>query len=119
MSAPLIDVHFVRLRTFDRTAKGLLSDEDEREIEIDIARDPDGAPVITGTDGVRKIRGRIGRRGKRSGARILYLYVVSTETVYLLWVFPKNARENITKAEKKTIRAMVARLKEEQDQGDH
>jgi hypothetical protein len=117
MSAALIDVHFVRLGTFDRAAKGLLSDDDEREIEKDIAQDPEAAPVITATGGVRKIRGRIGQRGKRGGVRILYLHVATTETVYLLWVFPKSARENITKAEKKTIRAMVARLKEERESG--
>jgi hypothetical protein len=32
MAAALIDAHFVRLGTFDRAAKGLLSDDDEREI---------------------------------------------------------------------------------------
>ena len=57
MSAALIDVHFVRLRTFDRAAKGLLSDEDEREIEKDIAQDPEAAPVITATGGDGEFHG--------------------------------------------------------------
>lgn len=113
MSGLLTHVHFVRLKTFDRTAKGLLRDDEERQLEKDIANDPEAAPVISGTGGVRKIRVGVGHRGKRGGARILYLYVAATETVYLLWAYPKNARENITNEEKKTIRAMVARLKEE------
>ncbi|HYN80443.1 MAG TPA: type II toxin-antitoxin system RelE/ParE family toxin [Gemmatimonadaceae bacterium] len=113
MPGSLTDVHFVRLKTFDRTVRGLLSDDDERDLEEDIAGNPKGAPVIAETGGVRKIRARIGQRGKRGGARVLYLYVEDIETVYLLWVFPKNVRENITKPEKKIIRGMVARLKEE------
>ncbi len=113
MPSLLVDVHFIRLKTFDRTAKNLLSDDDERELEQDIAEDPQAAPVVSETGGVRKIRATIGQRGKRGAARVLYLYLEAVETVYLLWVFPKNARENITKAEKKVIRAMVARLKEE------
>ena len=113
MSVTLIDVHFVRLRTFERTAKGLLSDDDEREIEKAIAEDPEAAPIIRATGGVRKIRGRLGQRGKRGGLRILYLYVAATETVYLLLVLPKGAREDISKTDKQTIKAMVAKLKEE------
>lgn len=113
MSVTLIDVHFVRLRTFERTARGLLSDEDERQIEQDIAEDPEAAPIITATGGVRKIRGRLGQHGKRGGVRILYLYVAAKETVYLLLAFPKNVRENISNAEKRTIRAMVERLRDE------
>lgn len=84
MSVTLIDVHFVRLRTFERTAKGLLSDDDERQIEKDIAENPEAAPIIMATGGVRKIRGRLAQHGKRGGVRVLYLYVAATETVYLL-----------------------------------
>jgi mRNA-degrading endonuclease RelE of RelBE toxin-antitoxin system len=102
---------------FDRTAQALLSDDDEGEIEKSIADDPEGAPVIPATGGVRKIRGRVGQRGKRGGVRVLYLYVAATETVYLLLVFPKSAREDISKAQKRTIRALVERLREEQGSG--
>jgi hypothetical protein len=106
----LINVHFVRLGTFDRTAKGLLSDEDERAIEADIADDPEAAPVISGTGGVRKIRGRLGQRGKRGGVRVLYVYDAAGETVYLLLAYAKNVREDISNAEKKEIKTMVERL---------
>lgn len=41
MSGSVIDVHFVRLRAFERAAYALLSDDDEREIEKNIADDPE------------------------------------------------------------------------------
>jgi mRNA-degrading endonuclease RelE of RelBE toxin-antitoxin system len=97
----LIDVHFVRLGTFDRTAKGLLSDEDQRAIERDIAEDPEASPVISDTGGVRKIRGRLGQRGKRGGVRILYVYVAAVETVYLLLAYSKNARKTFRRRKRK------------------
>lgn len=108
----LLRVAFVRLATFDRTARGILTDEDERHVEQEIADKPDAAPMIAGTGGVRKIRARLRERGKRGGARVLYLYVPRSETVYLLLAYSKNTRENITSAEKRTIRAIVTRLKE-------
>ncbi len=108
----LLRVCFVRLPTFDRTASVILTDEDERQLEQQIADHPEAAPIIAGTGGVRKVRARLGERGKRGGARVLYLYLPRSETVYLLLAYSKNARESITNAEKRMIRANVTQLKE-------
>lgn len=106
-----IDIHFVRLATYDKAAKGLLSDEEERALENEIAQNPKVAPVITQTGGVRKIRIALQGRGKSGGARVLYLHIPAVEFVYLLFAYPENVIDNITAAEKKIIRALAATLK--------
>jgi hypothetical protein len=111
MKDSLFNIHFVRLAAFDKAAKGLLSDEDERAMEIEIATNPKAAPVITETGGVRKIRVAIKGRGKSGSARVLYLYIPLAEIVYLLFAYPKNVIDNISSAEKKAIKALVAQLK--------
>lgn len=113
MRDPLLNVHFVRLSVFDRTAKGLLTDEDERKMEQEIVDAPDAAPVISETGGIRKIRVAMQGRGKRGSARVLYLYVPTTDTVYLILAYGKNVKDSISKAEKKQLKALAAALKEE------
>lgn len=111
MADRLLDVHFVRLSTFDKAAKALLSDDEERVIESDIAQNPKAAPVIPRTSGVRKIRVAVKGRGKSGSVRVLYLHIPAVEIVYLLLAYPKNVVDNVTAAEKKQIRALVAALK--------
>jgi hypothetical protein len=111
MKDSVADFHFIRASTFDRAAKGLLSDEDERVMESEIAAHPKAAPVIKATGGVRKIRVATGHRGKRGSTRVLYLFVETANTVYLLFAFAKNVADNISGAEKKSIATLVKQLK--------
>jgi hypothetical protein len=113
MKDSLLDIHFIRLATFDRAAKGLLSDADEQAMENDIAADPKGAPVVSETGGCRKIRVAIEGRGKSGGVRVLYLFIEIAQTTILLWAYPKNVSDSISAAEKKIIRKLVTTLKAE------
>jgi len=107
-----LEVYFIRLAVFDRTAKGLLTDDDERAMEQEIADAPTAAPVIPETGGVRKIRVAMKGRGKSGSARVLYLYVPKDEVVYLMVAYAKNVKETISKAEKKDLKALATQLKE-------
>ena len=50
-------------------------------------------------------------RGKRGGARIVYVYVVIAARVYLIRCYSKNAKADLTADEKKEVRQLVAYLK--------
>lgn len=107
----LLTVHFVHLAVFDRTAKGILTDDNQRAMEKDIAGAPEAAPVISETGGVRKIRVATKGGGKSGGARVLYLYIPTKELVYLMVAYAKNVKDSISKAEKKQLKALAALLK--------
>ena len=50
-------------------------------------------------------------KGKRGGARIIYLYVVIAARIYLLRCYLKNAKTDLTPDEKKKLRQIAAHLK--------
>jgi len=56
-SGMLTDRMFVHTKVFDRLWESLgCNDNDPLELQKAICDDPQGSPVIRGTDGVRKIR---------------------------------------------------------------
>jgi hypothetical protein len=50
-------------------------------------------------------------KGKRSGARIIYLYVVVAAHIYLIRCHAKNVKTDLTAEEKKHLRQIAAHLK--------
>ena len=85
--------------------------EDERIEVIDfLARNPDMGDLIPGTGGARKLRWRAQRRGKRGGFRVIYYFHNEAMPLFLLNVFAKNEKVNLTKAEQNEIRTLLPRL---------
>lgn len=79
-----------------------------------LSEDPRQAPIIRGTNGARKIRWALPGRGISGGVRVIYYYREEKQRVYLLLVYAKSDREDITDAEKADIRRVIATLKAEE-----
>ena len=87
-------------------------DDAEREAFVEyIARNPEVGDVIPETGGVRKIRWVRAGTGKRGGARVIYFYHDPRRPLYLLMVYAKARKENLTPDEKKAVRKLAAILK--------
>jgi hypothetical protein len=67
--------------------------------------------VIPGAGGARKLRWAAKGKGKRGGARIIYLYVVIGARIFLLRCYSKNVKTDLTADEKKELRQIAANLK--------
>jgi hypothetical protein len=78
--------------------------------ESEIALAPTAWPVIVGTGGARKARGARGGRGKSGGARVIYYVVTRKDVLYLLDVYAKSAKEDLSDAEKHEIRKLIAAI---------
>src|SRR5580693_3646037 len=72
---------------------------------------PDAGDVIPGAGGVRKLRWAARGKGKRGGARIIYVYVVTAARIYLLRCYAKSVKTDLTANEKQDLRQIVAHLK--------
>jgi len=108
METALITV--VETRSFEADAKKHLT-ADEKDAAIDyIAANPEAGDIMTGTGGVRKIRFALQGRGKRGGGRIVYYFYDRNNPVFLLALFSKNAKDNLTKAERNALAKLSARL---------
>ncbi len=105
---PLMDV--VTTRSYDRRAAKLLSPAERMAAELEIAVAPTAWPVIPGTGGARKARVARGSRGKSGGARIIYYVVTRRYVLYLIDIYAKSAKEDLTDAEKREVRKLIATL---------
>lgn len=91
----------------------LLSDDDWQRVEQELLRDPRAGAVIAGAGGARKLRVRLQGRGKRGGARTIYLYVEGNARSYFLATYAKNEAADLTPDDKATIRRLIDVLREE------
>ena len=88
--------------------------EKEREAVVELlAASPEIGDLIPGTGGLRKVRIPLAGRGKRGGARVVYYYHDATLPIYLLLVYAKNERDDLSSAQKvvlqRLVRTIVAR----------
>lgn len=90
-----------------------LTDEDLRILENILLKNPKTGEVISGTGGLRKIRIPVESIGKRSGGRVIYVDIEIKECIYLLNVYTKNEKSDLTAQEKKMLKRLVEVLKEE------
>jgi hypothetical protein len=85
--------------------------EERLSIVLQLAADPEHGAVMIGTGGCRKWRFAGRGKGKSGGYRIVHVYVGDHRPIYLLTVFSKGEKANLTKAERNALAALVARLK--------
>lgn len=112
MSMSSIPITVVELPLFQRLARDVW-DQGEREAFVDfIARNPESGDLIPETGGVRKVRWQRQGMGKRGGARVVYFYHDAQMPIFLLLVYAKAQRENMTPDEKKQVRALSTALKQ-------
>lgn len=106
---------FIETPTFTSNWNELgLTDEDLRTLQNDLLENPKMGDVIPGTGGIRKIRIPMENKGKgkRGGARVIYIDVEIKEIIYFINVYSKNEKDNLTEDEKKAFKALVKILKE-------
>ena len=94
-----------------RFAAGLLPAADRSAIVVFLAAQPKAGDLVQGTGGVRKLRWGRGGRGKSGGVRIVYYHHSEAMPLYLLTVFGKNEKANLSKAERNELAKLVAMLK--------
>lgn len=103
---------FVYEPTFDRTAKGILTEGDLAQIEEMLIRDPHAGEVIPNTNGARKVRIPLSGRGKSGGGRVIYVFVQIADVIHLVFCYPKNAQSDLTSDQLRAVRTLVATIKE-------
>lgn len=89
-----------------------MDDAERAELVAYLAYNPTAGDVIPGAGGVRKLRWALEGRGKRGGARVIYFYHDMQMPLYLMTVYAKNERENVSQAEINTLQKVARALVE-------
>ena len=95
------------LPSYTRLADKLLSTEERQDLINYLADHPKAGDVMEGTGGVRKLRWRRGGQGKSGGVRVIYYYHDDLMPLYLLTLFAKGDKANLTKAERNDLADLV------------
>lgn len=88
-------------------AERLFSPDERKAIVDRLAADPTCGVIVPGSGGIRKVRFGFGGRGKSGGARIIYLFSGENLPVFVLAVFAKNEKANLSMAERNALARLV------------
>jgi mRNA-degrading endonuclease RelE of RelBE toxin-antitoxin system len=99
----------VQTPIFTKRVLDILTDDEYRGLQLYLTKRPDAGDLLSGTRGLRKLRWSASGRGKRGGARVVYYWIKSNETLLMLFIFKKNERSDLTKDQLKLLQTLAGR----------
>jgi mRNA-degrading endonuclease RelE of RelBE toxin-antitoxin system len=93
-------------------ARGLLEDPERERLVAHLGAFPEAGAIIPETGGVRKLRWALAGRGKSGGARVIYYFHSKRMPVFLIAMYAKNERANLSAAERSGMKARIRTLVE-------
>jgi hypothetical protein len=107
---------FIQMDGFSDDWKRLsLDDDDLLALQVMLMANPKGAPVISATGGLRKLRFAPSswNKSKSETVRVCYAFFEEAKTVLLVVAYSKSDRDNLTAAEKRAIKNLLEWQKEQ------
>ena len=102
---------FIILPEFEKRWEKLgLTDNDLIVLEEYLCINPNIGKIIKGTGGLRKLRWSLPGKGKSGGLRIIYVDFVLYEKLYLISVYDKKHKVNLSDNEKKKVKELIKQL---------
>lgn len=101
-------VEIVRTRRYLKDLKRIgAPTPDITAMESSIVADPTIGVVIPGLGGVRKLRFKLGNKGKRGGGRAVYYFMTADDVVLMLAAYAKNDKSDLTSADRRIITGIL------------
>jgi mRNA-degrading endonuclease RelE of RelBE toxin-antitoxin system len=102
-------MEFIEAPAFTRHVSEYMADDEYRELQDQLARNPELGDPIPGTGGFRKLRWADARRGKgrRGGLRIIYYYFSTDQQIWLMTIYGKDEASDLTPNERKALKSAV------------
>ncbi|MFC4350473.1 type II toxin-antitoxin system RelE/ParE family toxin [Fodinicurvata halophila] len=98
----------VETPAFLSAAKGVLSEQERKALVDLLASHPQSGASLGG--GIRKLRIPRAGRGKSGGARVVFLFADESLPIFLLTVFAKNEKANLTQSEQARLISMAKQM---------
>lgn len=101
----------IEMPEFIRRASRCMNDDVRINFINYIAANPEAGKIMTGTGGARKIRwASDDHSGKSGGVRVVYYHHNSSVPIFLFTVYPKNEKDNLAKADRNALKAIIKQL---------
>ncbi len=96
-------ITIVELPEFIKRSARLLKEDERKNIVTYLAAHPAAVAMMKGTGGIRKLRWKKEGSGKRGGVRVNYYYHNKLYPLFLLTVFGKSEKANLSKAQRNEL----------------
>jgi hypothetical protein len=103
-------VEFIETPTFTRLLADLLTDDEYAGLQNVLMEDPSSGDIIKGGGGIRKLRHAKTGQGKSGGVRIIYYWLRSDGQIYMLLIYPKSKKDDLTDRQTALLREFVKEL---------
>jgi hypothetical protein len=103
-------MEFIETPVFTRQVNDLMADDEYRELQNALLENPEAGDLIKGGGGIRKIRFGVGGRGKSGGVRTIYFWKKAADQIFMLVIYPKSTKDDLTAAETEILRSYVKEL---------
>jgi hypothetical protein len=100
-------VEFIEFPVFVEMIDEYLSEDERREMQNFLLENPETGDVIRSGGGIRKMRWKLGKRGKSGGIRIIYFLKPSNNSIYFLLAYAKSEKSNLSEHQIKTFAKFV------------
>ncbi len=97
----------VELAEYLKKSDKLLSTSERDSVINYLAAHPLAGDVMQGTGGVRKLRWSAQGKGKSGGVRVIYYYQKKLIPLFLLTLFGKGEKSNLTKSERNDLSKLI------------
>ncbi len=98
-----MDIIFIETPEFMKKIDKIASQEEFYELQNELISKPEKGKIEKGTGGARKIRMKVGGRGKSGGVRVIYYYVDLKGEIWFLDAYLKKNKASLTANEKKAL----------------
>lgn len=105
-------IEFVETPIFTKQIKELATDDELKDLQVELITQPDKGDIMKDTGGLRKVRMAVGNKGKSGSVRVLYV-LTHIDKIFLVMAYPKSVKDSLTKEEKATLKKLVQSLKGE------
>ena len=98
---------FRESKSFIQKAEKFLDADEIAKLQWQLLEKPDFGRLIVGGGGLRKLRFAIKGRGKSGGVRVIYYWTDARGYIFLLDIYAKNEKADLSKNEIKDLRKIV------------
>ncbi|AHF77557.1 hypothetical protein Sant_2522 [Sodalis praecaptivus] len=94
---------FIETPVFNKQRSELIDDDSFQKFQAFLLKSHEDGDTISKTGGCKKIRWGLEGKGKRGGVRVIYYCLTEQGKIYLLLVYSKNRKDDLSEQEKKVL----------------
>ncbi len=104
-------ISVIELPEFIKKSAKILSEVERDELLFFLSSNPEAGTLIRGSGGIRKLRWASKGKGKSGGSRVIYFFYNETIPLFLLTIFTKNEKINLSDSELNALAKLAMELR--------